>query len=81
MGPRIDPMKKKAKMLRKHKLLILNCFRARGEFSSGIGEGLKMKARLTARKSYEFINPKMQKIVIYHSLENFPVPEWTHKFC
>jgi len=81
MRSKIDPMKKKAKMLRKHKPLILNWFRAKGELSSGVVEGLNLKAKLTARKSYGFRNPEMQKIALYHSLGNLPVPEWIHKFC
>lgn len=81
MRSKIDPMKKTAKMLRTHKPLILNWFRAKGELSSGIVEGLNLKAKLTARKSYGFRNPEMQKIALYHSLGNLPVPEWTHKFC
>ena len=80
MRSNIEPMKKKAKMLRKHKPLILNWFRAKGELSSGVVEGLNLKAKLTARKSYGFKNPEMQKIALYHSLGRLPVPEWTHKF-
>jgi len=68
-------------MLRKHKPLILNWFRAKGELSSGVVEGLNLKAKLTARKSYGFKNPEMQKIALYHQLGKLPTPEWTHKFC
>jgi len=39
-------MKKVAKMLRSHKELILNWFRAGGELSSGPVEGLNNKAKL-----------------------------------
>lgn len=81
MRSKIEPMKQKAKMLRLHKPLILNWFKAKGELSSGVVEGLNLKAKLTARKSYGFRNPEMQKIALYHSLGNLPTPEWTHKFC
>lgn len=81
MRSKIDPMKKKAKMIRKHKPLILNWFQAKGELSSGVVEGLNLKAKLTARKSYGFKSTEMQKIALYHQLGKLPVPEWTHKFC
>lgn len=81
MRSKLDPMKKKAKMLRNHRPLILNWFRAKGELSSGVVEGLNLKAKLTSRKSYGFRNPEMQKIALYHQLGRLPVPEWTHRFC
>ncbi len=39
MRSRIEPMKKVALMLHRHKELILDWFRVRKEFSSGIVEG------------------------------------------
>jgi transposase len=39
MRSRIEPMKKVARTLRAHRELILNYFRARKEFSSGVIEG------------------------------------------
>jgi transposase len=39
MRSRIEPMKKTARSLRKHRDLILNHFRAQKEFSSGVLEG------------------------------------------
>ena len=47
----LEPMKKVAKMLRKHKPLILNWFKAKGRLSSGAVEGLNLKAKLTMRKA------------------------------
>ena len=81
MWSKIEPLKSKAKMLRKHRSLILNWFRAKGELSSGVVEGLNLKAKLTARKSYGFRNPEMQKTALHHQLGRLPTPEWTHKFC
>ena len=52
MRSRIEPMKKVARTLRAHRELILNYFRARKEFSSGVIEGLNNKAKVTMRKSY-----------------------------
>ena len=51
MRSRIEPMKKVAKMLRRHRGLILNWFRAKKEFSSGIVEGLNNKAKVTTGKA------------------------------
>ena len=81
MRSKIDPMKRQAKSIRRHKHLILNWFRANGELSSGIVEGLNIKAKLTSRKAYGFRSPEVQKKALYHALGDLPVPEWTHKFC
>src|SRR5437016_9500342 len=51
MRSRIEPMKKIAKTLRSHRELILNYFRAKKQFSSGVVEGLNNKAKLTMRKA------------------------------
>ncbi len=80
MRSQLDPMKKMAKMMRKHRPLLMNWFKAKGELSSGIVEGLNNKAKVTTRKSYGFKNPEVQKIALYHGLGNLPVPEWTHRF-
>ena len=54
MRSKIEPMKKIVKSIRKHKDLILNWFKAKKMFSSGIVEGLNNKVKLTMRKSYGF---------------------------
>jgi len=54
MHSKIEPMKKVAKMLRRHRPLLLNWFRAKKQFSSGIVEGFNTKAKLTTRKAYGF---------------------------
>ena len=43
----IEPMKKVARMLRSHRELLLNWFRAKGTISSGTVEGFNNKAKLT----------------------------------
>ena len=43
MRSRLKPIKKVARMLRRHEPLILNWFRAKGEVSSGAVEGLNNK--------------------------------------
>lgn len=78
---KIAPMKKVARMLRSHKELILNWFRAGGELSSGAVEGFNLKAKLTMRKAYGFRSTENLQIALYHTLGNLPEPETTHKFC
>jgi len=80
MRSKIEPMKKMAKQIRKHKPLILNWFEAKGEFSSGIVEGLNNKAKLTMRRAYGFKSFKTIEIALYHALGNLPVPKTTHRF-
>jgi transposase len=78
---RIEPIKKIAKTLRGHRQLILNYFRAKKQFSSGVVEGLKNKAKLTMRKSYGFRTFHLTKIALYHALGKLPEPQTTHRFC
>ena len=81
MLSKIEPMKKEAKTIRKHKELILNYFRAKKAFSSGIVEGLNNKVKLTMRKSYGFRTFKAIEIALYHSLGKLPEPPLiTHRF-
>ncbi len=77
----LEPMKKVAKMLRKHKPMILNWFKAKGRLSSGAVEGLNLKAKLTMRKAYGFKTLKCLQIALYHTLGKLPGPEYLHRFC
>ena len=52
MRSRLDPMKEVARMLRAHRDLILNWFRAKGQFSSGVVEGFNGKARVITKRAY-----------------------------
>lgn len=80
MRSKIEPMKQVAKMLRKHEELLLNWFKARGQISAGIVEGLNNKLKLRSRKSYGFRTFEVAEIALYHELGNLPTPEFTHKF-
>jgi transposase len=51
MRSRIEPMKKMARTLRTHRALLLNYFKTRKQFSSGVIEGLNNKAKVTMRRS------------------------------
>ena len=80
MRSRIEPMKKIAKMLRAHRALILNYFKARKMMSSGVVEGLNNKAKLTMRKSYGFRTFRVTELALYHTLGKLPEPHFTHRF-
>lgn len=79
MYSRIDPMKKIAKMVRKHKPLILNWFKAKGAVSTGVVEGMNNRTKVTVKKSYGFRTFKIMQISLYHELGKLPVPELTHR--
>jgi transposase len=81
MRSRLEPMKKVARALRKHRPLILNWFRARGEISVGAVEGLNNKLKLVTRKSYGFRTAHVAKLALLHNLGRLPEPERTHRFC
>ena len=80
MRSRIEPMKKVAKTLRNHRELILNYFRAKKQFSSGVVEGLNNKVKDTMRKSYGFRTFRITEIALYHGLGKLPEPELPHRF-
>jgi len=81
MRSRLEPIKKVARSIRGHRELILNWFKAKKEFNSGIVEGLNYKIKLTIRKAYGYRELKVAEIAIYHALGKLPEPELTHRFC
>jgi transposase len=81
MRSRLEPLKKVARTLRKHRPLILNWFRAKGEVSAGAVEGLNNKVKLVTRKSYGFRTTEVAKLALLHNLGRLPKPEHTHRFC
>ncbi|MFT0175234.1 transposase [Paraburkholderia mimosarum] len=80
MRSRIEPMKKFARTVRTHRELILNYFRARKQFSSGVIEGLNNKAKVTMRKAYGFRTFRATEIALYHALGTLAEPPSTHSF-
>ncbi len=81
MRSQLAPMKKVARMLRGHRELVLNGFRANGQLSSGSVEGLNTKAKLTMRKAFGFRTSHAREIAVSHTLGALPEPEVTHRFC
>jgi len=80
MRSQLAPMKKVARMLRGHRELLLNWFRAKGQLSSGSVEGLNTKAKLTMRKAFGFRTYHALEMALYHTLGALPEPEVTHRF-
>lgn len=80
MRSRLEPMKKVARMLRTHRSLLLNWFRAKGKLSSGTVEGFNNKAKLTTRKAFGFRTFRATEVALYHTLGALPEPDLTHKF-
>jgi transposase len=74
-------MKKVARLLRKHRPLLLNWFKARGKVASGAVEGLNNKLRVVTRRSYGFRTYRVMELALYHNLGRLPEPESTHRFC
>jgi transposase len=54
MRSRLEPMRRVARMLHAHEELLLNWFRAKGEISTGVVEGLNNKVRVVTRRSHSF---------------------------
>lgn len=81
MRSRLEPMKRVARMLRNHRPLLLNWFRARGTISAAAVEGLNNKLKVTTRKAYGFRTFRALEIALYHSLGRLPEPKLTHRFC
>jgi len=81
MRSRIEPLKKQARSLRKHRELILNWFRARKRYNSGIVEGLNGVVKVRFRKAYGLRTLGAIQTALYHELGELPEPNHTHRFC
>ncbi len=71
---------KRRKLIHTHRELILNYFKAKKAFSSGVVEGLHNKAKVTTRRSYGFRTFRVTELALYHSLGKLPEPTLTHRF-
>ena len=80
MRSKIDPLKKFVSTVRNHRELLLNYFRARKAFSSGIVEGLNNKAKVTMRRAYGFRTFEILELALFHTLGKLPEPKLTHSF-
>jgi hypothetical protein len=68
-----------AEMLQRHKPLLLDWFRARGEFSAGCVECLNGKAKLTMKKACGFKSYHVAEVALLHTRGKLPTPQVTHR--
>jgi transposase len=80
MRSRLEPLKQVAKSIRNHRNLILNYFKARKAFSSGVVEGLNNKAKLGIRRAYGIKGDNVLETVLFHQLGALPEPQFAHRF-
>ena len=80
MRSKIDPMKKIAKMLRRHEKLIMNWFEVKNSISLGAVEGLNNKLKASIRKSYGFRTFDALQVALYHRMGALPEPKRTHRY-
>ena len=81
MRSRLEPIKRVARSLREHRESILNWFRAKKLFNSGIVEGLNGLVKLRFRKAFGFRTFDAIQIALYHELGDLPEPKIPHSFC
>jgi transposase len=77
---RIAPIQRIARTLREYKSLVFNWFKARGEISNAVVEGLNNKCRVITRRSYGFRSFRVLELALYHTLGALPEPPITHRF-
>jgi len=80
MRSKLEPIKKFVRSLRKHQPLIMNYFKAKKRFSSGVVEGMNRKVNLATRKAYGFRTFNAIETALYHNMGDLPEPETTHEF-
>ena len=80
-GTDLGPLKTQAKSLAKHRELILNWFRAKKQFSSGIAEGLNGRVKVRFRKAFGYWTLGAIQTALYHELGDLPLRRQAHRFC
>ena len=81
MRSRLDPIKRVARSLRTHREPIVNWFRAKKRYNSGIVEGLNGLVKLRFRKAFGFRTFTAIEVALYHELGDLPKPRLIHRFC
>jgi transposase len=74
-------MQQVARMLRRHRPLLLNWFHAKRALSAAAVEGFNDKARVTTRTAFGFRTYRVMEMALYHTLGALPEPETPHRFC
>jgi len=80
MRSRLEPIKDFVRTIRRHQPLIMNWFKAKKQYSSGIVEGLNRKVNLVTRKSFGFRSYEVLEIALFLTMGELPEPEFTHRF-
>jgi len=81
MRSRLEPIKSFVGTIRRHQPLIMNWFKAKKAYSSGVVEGLNRKVNLVTRKAFGFRSYEVLEIALFHTMGELPEPELTHRFC
>jgi len=81
MRSRLEPIKKFVKTIRAHQPLIMNWFKAKKAYSSGIVEGMNRNVNLVTRKAFGFRSYEVLKIALFHTMGHLPEPKSAHRFC
>jgi len=81
MRSRLEPIKGFVGTIRRHQPLIMNWFKAKKAYSSGVVEGLNRKVNLVTRKAFGFRSYDVLEIALFHTMGDLPEPELTHRFC
>jgi transposase len=77
---RLRPMKDVAKTLVNHRELLLNWFRAKKQYNSGIVEGLNYKVNTLVRKAFGYRSFEIIETALYHQLGDLPEPDFENRF-
>jgi transposase len=85
MRSQLEPVKKFVRTVRRHEELMMNWFKAKKQYSSGVVEGFNRKVNLVTRKSYTrksygFKSYETLKIALFHTMGQLPEPKMTHRF-
>ena len=80
MRSKLEPIKKFVGTIRRHEALILNWFKAKKAYSSGVVEGLNRKVNLITRKAFGYRSLQVLETSLYHTLGDLPEPIATHRF-
>ena len=80
MRSKLEPMKKFVRTLRAHEDLLMNYFKAKKAFSSGIVEGFNLRVNLCMRKAYGYRSFDLLQVSLYHTLGDLPEPKSAHRF-
>jgi transposase len=81
MKSQLKPLKKFVKTLRNHEELLMNYFRAKKQYHSGMVEGFNLKVGNAMRKAFGYRNFEYLCIALYHQLGDLPEPKSIHRFC